>query len=81
MMEINMSTIYGYKTKVDKINQCKRIFEEILKCEEPERTNHLTELMNIMEHEFYVFSINPTDDFMKQEEVELYREISMARVI
>ncbi|MBC1567203.1 hypothetical protein [Listeria booriae] len=47
--------------------------------EEPERTNELVNLMDILEQQYGTYQLNPSDEFMKKEEVKLYREISMAR--
>ncbi|MBC1937758.1 hypothetical protein HCA69_15420 [Listeria grandensis] len=49
--------------------------------EEPERTNELVNLMDILEQQYGTYQLNPSEEFMKKEEVRLYREISMARNI
>ncbi|KGL46372.1 hypothetical protein EP56_01925 [Listeriaceae bacterium FSL A5-0209] len=54
-------------------------FTECSALEEPKRTNELVKLMNILEQEYGTHQLYPSKEFLEKEEVQLYREISMAR--
>lgn len=68
--------IIGFRYTLEEI-RTKFTYCETL--EEPERTNELVNLMDILEQQYGTYQLNPSEEFMKKEEVQLYREISMAR--
>ncbi|RQW65338.1 hypothetical protein DUK53_16850 [Listeria sp. SHR_NRA_18] len=62
------------------LDQVREKFVQVDKMEEPKRTMELVALMDILEQQHGTLRINPTPEFMATEKVQLYREISNARV-
>ncbi|GAB3797208.1 hypothetical protein [Virgibacillus kimchii] len=55
-------------------------FAEILKCEEPIRTNRLTNLMNDLEWTYHIPTLgNPDYEKRHPEVMKLYRAVSVKR--
>ncbi len=58
---------------VRELNQIRNDFELV------DEIKGILRLMNELEHDYGVFVLNPSEDFLNKPEVVLYREISASR--
>ena len=66
-----------------KLQQIREAYEAVKQLNEPARTNALVDLMNVLEREYHTFQTWAGEDQtpdLTTPEMELYREISNARV-
>lgn len=77
-LEPNEYNLSGFMYTIEEV---RAKFEQSCTLVEPERTDQLRLLMEILERQFGTMQINPSEEFMEKEEVQLYREISRARNI
>lgn len=65
-----------------RLQQIRNRYEAAIQLSEPERTNTLVDLMNVLEREYHTFQTWNSDSQapdLTTPEMVLYREISMAR--
>jgi hypothetical protein len=65
-----------------RLQQIRTRYEAAIQLSEPERTNTLVDLMNVLEREYHTFQTWSSDSQapdLTTPEMVLYREISMAR--
>lgn len=77
-LEPNEYNLSGFMYTIEEV---RAKFEQSCTLVEPKRTDQLRLLMEILERQFGTMQINPSEEFMEKEEVQLYREISRARNI